>query len=329
MTNKNNSFYGSTPRSLLIFYVLVVYVFLQFCWWSYLLFDLNSEILILKEELLKYQGTETELPALNLKEKIAQKRLMIFGEGLVFLLLLGLGMLQTRRSFRRETRVANLQKNFLLSVTHELKSPIASVKLYLQTISKRELPREKQIELLTKAIDESNRLDHLVENILLAARIDNHKFQLVLEEVNLEEFVNTFLDSFETKAHIKIERKINSSGIVMADTQALHSIFTNLLENAVKYSESAPEIEVEITDLGDFTKVEVRDQGIGISELDKPLIFDKFYRSGNEETRRTKGTGLGLFIVNYLAELHQASIRALENTPKGTNFDIRFKNIHS
>jgi signal transduction histidine kinase len=115
----------------------------------------------------------------------------------------------------------------------------------------------------------------------------------------------------------------------MADTQALHSIFTNLLENAVKYSESAPEIEVEITDLGDFTKVEVRDQGIGISELDKPLIFDKFYRSGNEETRRTKGTGLGLFIVNYLAELHQASIRALENTPKGTNFDIRFKNIHS
>jgi two-component system, OmpR family, phosphate regulon sensor histidine kinase PhoR len=325
MLNLKSLLFKDTPRSLLIFYVLVVYVFLQFCWWSYLLFDLNAEILVLREQLARFSG-DAQLGAENiLKEKIAQKRLMIFGEGIVFLLLLSLGMMQTRRSFRRETNVARQQKNFLLSVTHELKSPIASVKLYLQTLSKRELSREKQQELLSKAIEEANRLDQLVENILLASRIDNHNFQLIEEDINLGEFLHDFIDSFELKAHKPILTNIASNIHISADSHALHSIFSNLFENAVKYSGEDLKIELSLSQVGNTANVIIKDNGIGISDEDKLRIFDKFYRVGNEETRKTKGTGLGLFIVNYLVKTQDAQIDVYNNSPKGSIFELRFK----
>lgn len=325
MVNFKSLLFRDTPRSLLIFYVLVVYVFLQFCWWSYLLFDLNAEIFLLKEQLARFSG-EVQLDAeKTLQNKIAEKRLMIFGEGLVFLLLLSLGMIQTRRSFKRETNVARQQKNFLLSVTHELKSPIASVKLYLQTLNKRELSREKQQELLVKAIDEANRLDQLVENILLASRIDNHNFQLIKEDINLSEFLHNFTDSFELKGHKPVFKNISSNIHVSADRQALHSILTNLFENAVKYSGEDLRIELNLSLVGSTAEVLIKDNGIGISDEDKLRIFDKFFRVGNEETRRSKGTGLGLFIVNYLVKSQDAQINVYDNSPKGSIFELRFK----
>ena len=134
---QKSGFINKTPRSLLIFYLLVVYVFLQFCWWYYLLFELNTEIYRLQELLALANGSSGVDVSAELSSKLSQKRMMIFGEGFVFLMLLSLGMIQTRASFRRETQAARQQKNFLLSVTHELKSPLASVKLYLQTLSKR------------------------------------------------------------------------------------------------------------------------------------------------------------------------------------------------
>ena len=113
---KSNNPFKNTPRSLLVFYVLVSYVVLQFCWWFYLLFDLNNQIYDLRISLSDfiYQGVESEL---ILSKKLSQKYWMILGEGLVFILLLLLGIIQTRKSFRRETRVIRQQKNFLLSVT--------------------------------------------------------------------------------------------------------------------------------------------------------------------------------------------------------------------
>ncbi|MEX1188860.1 MAG: HAMP domain-containing sensor histidine kinase [Bacteroidia bacterium] len=328
MKLRKPSLFKDTPRSLLIFYVLVVYVFLQFCWWSYLLFDLNAEIFLLKHEIALASGETSAGSSDLLDEKIAQKRMMIFGEGLVFLLLLSLGMIQTRRSFRRETRVAQQQKNFLLSVTHELKSPIASVKLYLQTLSKRELDRAKQQELLSKAIDEANRLDQLVENMLVATRIENHNFQLYTETLELEEFLSEFIEAFEQKSHIKIQKKVAKGVYIEADKQALHSIFSNLFENALKYSVNDPQIEVEMRVEGEFVIIQVKDAGIGIADADKARIFDKFYRVGNEETRKTKGTGLGLFIVSYLVQHHNAYISVLDNSPKGSIVELKFK-IHN
>ena len=320
---KSNNPFKNTPRSLLVFYVLVSYVVLQFCWWFYLLFDLNNQIYDLRISLSDFinHGVETEL---LLRKKLSQKHWMILGEGLVFILLLLLGIIQTRKSFRRETRVMRQQKNFLLSVTHELKSPIAAVKLYLQTLEKRDLERPKQIELLQKAIIESNRLDQLVENILVAAQIDNHVLLIQKEKSNLSEFIRNFINEFSDKYSIALESEIENDIFLSFDSIAFRSILVNLLENAVKYSHSAPEISVKLWTRSNSIFVSVADQGIGIQDEEKLRVFEKFFRSGNEETRQSKGTGLGLYIVKYLVEHHQGSISIRSNTPKGSIFELQF-----
>jgi signal transduction histidine kinase len=296
---------------------------LQFCWWFYLLFDLNNQIYDLRISLSDFinHGVETEL---LLRKKLSQKHWMILGEGLVFILLLLLGVIQTRKSFRRETRVMRQQKNFLLSVTHELKSPIAAVKLYLQTLEKRDLERPKQIELLQKAIIESNRLDQLVENILVAAQIDNHVLLIQKEKSNLSEFIRNFINEFSDKYSIALESEIENDIFLCFDSIAFRSILVNLLENAVKYSHSAPEISVKLWTKSNSIFVSVADQGIGIQDEEKLRVFEKFFRSGNEETRQSKGTGLGLYIVKYLVEHHQGSISIRSNTPKGSIFELQF-----
>jgi two-component system phosphate regulon sensor histidine kinase PhoR len=321
--NSQNGFLHRTPRPLLVFYLLVIYVFLQFCWWSYLLFDLNAEILTIREALAKQSGELISSEPLS--ERIAKKRLMIFGEGLVFILLLALGMIQTRRSFNREARVSRQQKNFLLSVTHELKSPLAAVKLYLQTLSKRELNRDKQLDVLGKASAEAGRLENLVENMLLAARIDNHAFLPAFESIDVSAELNQIVNDFEQRALIQIERIVPSGIFLSVDRQSFHSIVMNLLENALKYSSEVPEICLQLQSHSTGVSLRISDQGIGIAESDKARIFDKFFRAGNEETRKTKGTGLGLYIVHYLVALHNGSIRVSDNQPKGTVFEINFK----
>ena len=258
---KKPRFFENTPRSLLIFYVLVLYVVFQSCWWYYLLLDLNSQIFDLRSSLAGLLEYDVGLES-SLRQKLQQKQWMVFGEGLVFLLLLLLGFIQTRKSFKRETQVARQQKNFLLSVTHELKSPIASVKLYLQTLEKRELDRSKQIDLLQKAITETNRLDHLVENMLVAAQIENQALLIQPEEMDLSGFVSAFINEFEEKNQIKISGKRVSGLMIQADPLSMRSILVNLTENALKYGGSNPEIAINLSNDENHVVLQICDQGI-------------------------------------------------------------------
>ncbi len=313
-------------KPLFIFYVLVVYVFLQFMWWSYLLFDLNQEIFRLRNELEPLRDSGLAVDADLLKEQISKKRLMIFGEGLVFMLLLSLGILQTRRSFKREYQVARQQKNFLLSVTHELKSPVASVKLFLQTLGKRELEREKQLEIIERAVAETNRLDQLIGNMLMAAQLENHAFSIRPEPIDLSASVRVFVERINEKhpgkrVHLEAKERV----ITEADPDALESILLNLTENALKYSPENEPVWIRLSTDENKATLQVADRGPGVPEVEKRRIFEKFYRSGNEETRRHKGTGLGLYIVAILTALHQGSLRVMENPGGGSIFELRLK----
>src|ERR1041385_1669459 len=177
------------PRPLFLFYILVVYVFLQFGWWAYLLIRQNNEITVLQEQILENTKSNSLEAQKNLSDKLHKQWSMIFGEGSVFLVLLVLGIFRTRNSFKKEAALAAQQKNFLLSVTHELKSPLASVRLQLETIQKRELAADKQKEILLDAIEDTDRLNALVENILVAARLDNHSYAHHPEKINLSDEV--------------------------------------------------------------------------------------------------------------------------------------------
>jgi two-component system, OmpR family, phosphate regulon sensor histidine kinase PhoR len=314
-------------RPLVIFYLLVIYVLLQFSWWAYLLIELNKEVYRYKTEIVQLReratGSTTTTQTTfeyNLKERFA----MVAGEGLVFLAILIFGIYKTRDAFRKEVSLARQQKNFLLSITHEFKSPLAAVKLNLQTLQKRELDKEQQEHMITRALGETERIHNLIENALLAARIESHSFILQKEEFNFSDFVESVIKSrgipgMPAKTTIT---HLDKNIYVKGDTLALTSLLLNLIENAEKYSPADKQIIVSLKRKKSFAVLTIADQGNGVPDKEKSKIFEKFYRVGNEETRNTKGTGLGLYIVRHVAGLHRGTVTVKDNVPSGAVFEV-------
>ncbi|PKR79876.1 two-component sensor histidine kinase [Brumimicrobium salinarum] len=289
-------------QTALFFYILGVYVVLQFIWWGYHLIELSS--------------------AVNSANYQKNRIIMIIGEGLVFFVLLLLGLWKIRNSIQKEMRLSRRQNNFLLSVTHELKTPLTSNKLYLQTLLKRKaLKRPEQETLIQQAITENKRLEGMIENILTATRIENHRLQLNFETYNLSEQITQIVSKWSTNridVNLNLEKNISAK----VDLFIIETVLHNLLENAFKYAGDHPKIEVYLKKDKNIITWGVKDQGKGIPEKFKKDIFGKFIRLGNEETRVQKGTGLGLYIVKNLIVFHGDQITYLQNQPKGSHFKI-------
>ena len=291
-------------RTALIFYVLSVYVVVQFIWWGYHLIELTEEVV--KADAL-----------------ISKRVAMILGEGAVFLTLLLFGIWQIRRSIRKELKLSERQNNFLLSVTHELKTPLAANKLYIQTVTKRELSREQQNEILKKAIEENIRLEHMIDNILNASRLENNALRLERETFSLTLLIETVAKRFNTITRSEIVKSDCSPDIqINGDKFMIETILNNLIENALKYAGKEHDIIVYVSRQKNHIKFGVKDLGPGIQKELKSRIFQKFYRIGNEEVRTQKGSGLGLFIVSELVRMHRGEVQCIDNIPNGSNFQI-------
>jgi len=264
---------------------------------------------------------------INEKDELDRKTSMIIGEGAVFLLILIVGFFLTYRSLRKEVQVSAQQKNFLLAITHELKTPIASIKLYIQTLIKRELEGEKQQDILMRCVKDADRLNGLVENILLATKIDDDSFPLTKENLNLSEMMESIsLELLENSGrNVSLEFFIQPDVIFNGDKDAFTSIITNLVSNAFKYSPDESTICVTLVKKDSEVALSVSDEGVGVSRDETYKIFEKFFRSGNEETRKQKGTGLGLYIVKKMVNQHQGIIEVKRNKPKGSIFVASFR----
>jgi signal transduction histidine kinase len=287
------------------------------------LFDLNQEVASLKEQLIFSRGQLTD--GQWVRENLGQKRLMIVGEGLVFLFLLSLGIIQTRRSFKKETNLARQQNNFLLSITHELKSPLASIKLFIQTLEKRDIEKEKQKEMVKLALDEANRLDHLLENLLLTNRLDGEVFNVYPEKIDFTELIKETVARFSIThtSAVPFNLDLDESIYILADRTAIISVLENLMGNAIKYASESKFIHIELSREKDFALLRVIDQGSGIPDQLKKKVFEKFFRIENEETRRSKGAGLGLYIIKNLIVQQGGSIKVIDHNPKGAIFEVR------
>jgi len=309
-------------RPLVFFYLLVLYVLLQFSWWAYLLIELNSEVYEQRMEMIRNEGLPDD--ALILKQKLEERWLMVAGEGVVFLAILIFGIYKTREAFRKEFALARQQRNFLLSVTHEFKSPLAAVKLNLQTLLRRELPREQQNMMLNRAVSEADRINNLIENALLAARIDSKSYNFHKEDFNISDSLDSIVKSriIPGETNRKYFTDIEPNLYLCGDPFALASLFLNLIENAEKYSPENTDITVGLHSDRNHVIFTVADQGSGVPESEKTKIFNKFYRIGNEDTRKSKGTGLGLFIVKHIVSYHSGDIKVLDNHPTGAVFRV-------
>ncbi len=297
-------------RSLRILYVLAFYIALQLSWWGYHIVQLNSELFELK----------AETAGLANQSEFSTRVMMVIGEGTVFFILLALGFWYIKRTVSRELELARMEQTFLLSVTHELKTPIAAVKLNLETMKSRRLSEEQFAQLIAQALTETKRLQSLTENILLATRLDQQSGSLLRHPVNYSALVESEVGRFKKIFNTEILSKIAGDIFVKGDEQMLSAMVINLIDNAIKYSGDRIELTL-FTRTGEAI-LEVADFGTGVRLEDSQRIFEKFYRGGNEQSRTTKGTGLGLFIVRNVANLHagHASVRA--NSPKGSIFAV-------
>ncbi len=288
-------------KAFILFYIITLYVFAEMAWWGFLLIKAEPD-----------------------------RRAMVLGEGAVFLFLVVLGIFQMHKTLSRKEKLHHQQKNFLLSVTHELKSPLASIKLYLQTILKRDLDEEQRKSFINNSLKDIERLDDLVENMLLASKIENRSYSFPQTEFNFSELLTKVVDRLQVHSCSSqtIKACVTPNLYVKGDQIAITSVISNLIENAIKYSPACAEVLVSLVPQGDQILLEVADHGPGIPDGEKTRIFEKFYRIGNEDTRQTKGTGLGLYIVKKVLEMHQAQVSVSDNLPVGTKFEITFKQTH-
>lgn len=323
-----------TFKHRFIYYGLIFYVLAASIWWSYLLLNQNEKLCDARLDALRikevvYGGmTEKAFQESDIYQSLVsdfhRQKLMIIGEGSVFFVVLLIGMGFMNRGFRKEVSLARQQRNFLLSITHELKSPIASIKLALDTFMKRPNLKPEQIQLLTKgALTETERLHNLVNNILLAARIET-SFEISPEPLNFKDLITENLQQVRTKfPNVRFDfQSTDEFPMIHGDRFALNSIIVNLLENAVKYSPKGDEVSIRLHKTGKILNFDVADKGVGINDEDKERVFEKFYRVGNEDTRKTKGTGLGLFIVKNMIMAHKGTIEIMDNQPVGSIFKV-------
>ena len=273
------------------------------------------------------QSRHAELEGLKsaLKEDYKGQEWMILGEGLFLTIFLFFGIYLVDQGYRREVAAAKQRRNFLLSITHELKSPLASIQLILETFIKRNLEGESVKIFSKNALKETHRLHNLVNDLLLSARLEE-TYQPHFEELDLSFLIHELITEMQEKypeSNFSLEEEDNLPTI-QADRSGLNSVLSNLLENAIKYSKDVTNVNVHIKQNNKHLSVEIADQGIGIPDKEKKYVFEKFYRVGSEDTRTTKGTGLGLFIVKQIMKAHKGNIHILDNQPKGTIMRLCF-----
>jgi two-component system, OmpR family, sensor histidine kinase SenX3 len=260
---------------------------------------------------------------LNLREVV----LMVLG--MVFFALIITGLILNTIFLVREIRRSEQHDAFLNAVTHELKTPIASLKLYLDTLKSRDVSEEKRREFYEVMTADSDRLLNTVEQVLLASRsreigriTDVSELQVgdvirdaiaaVLARYNLDQSTIRFTESGDLET--------------IGDREELFTVFLNLLDNAVKYSPEDKKISIRAKPSATGTRIDIviRDSGIGIPSGDLKRIFRRFYRVAGAPSKNVKGTGLGLFIVQSIIKRHGGKIRAeSKGEGRGTTFFIQ------
>jgi len=262
----------------------------------------------------------------KIEQKYQRKLTQFIMEGLVFVGLMFWGIYYIYKVVTRRIDVNRQQNNFLLAITHELKTPVASIKLMLETLQKRQLPDQQRHDLLADTLNDTERLGKLVENILVATRIEGGHHNYHFEETNLAGVVEDTVSKFAkgTDKKQSVEALYNDEPFISADRLALGVALSNLLSNAIKYSPEGADLKVELKEQDEYVELNIYDRGQQIDPEEKTKIFEKFYRIGNEETRTNKGTGLGLYIVKQIISSHHATISILKRDGGGNIFAIYF-----
>jgi two-component system sensor histidine kinase CiaH len=318
-----------TKRLRFIFFVywfLLAYIIVALIWWFIALIQLNHQLAEYEISQLKQSDTQYNLLLQEINAVKKRKAAQYIGEGAIFLLLILSGAGFIYRAVRRQFKMGKDQQNFMMAITHELKTPIAITKLNLETLQKRKLEDSQQQRLIYNTIQEANRLNALCNNMLLASQIEAGAHPISKEEVSFSKLVTDCLNDFEIRYPQRtFTREVGPDIFINGDMLMLQMAVNNLIDNAIKYSPKESGVTIVLKKGDQHITLMVKDAGKGIDAEEKKKVFDKFYRVGNKATKGAKGTGLGLYLTKKIAAQHQANIFVTDNEPEGSNFTIVFK----
>ncbi len=233
--------------------------------------------------------------------------LMFASEGVFFLLIALAGFALIYRALAQQVRLRRQRATFLSAVTHELKSPLAALRLYLETLEAGRVGEEKRGAVLRNMADDVERLERLVSNLLRAGELDSGHIAPRLEPVDLGSLVARAVDDARErllKPGDALAAAVADGVVVRGDAELLRSVVDNLIDNAVKYSPPPRRIDVQVERHNGSAVLEVRDRGAGVDPETAASLFEPFSRGEDEMTRRTKGTGLGLYLVRGIVTAH-------------------------
>ena len=314
-----------------IYWLLLLYIIAALLWWFVSLQKQNRQVADLKIKQLTLSVSK-EIDSSLYSQKLAaiqheedRNFTKYVGEGSTFLALSILGAIFVFRSIRKQFLVQQQQQHFMMAVTHELKTPIAVAKLNLETLLKHHLDEEKQKKIIQMTLQETTRLNTLTNNILISSQLEGGGYSFSKDDLDFSHLFKDCIHDFKIRYPEKkfiehTEPEIELQG----DPFLLQMMINNLLENALKYSPKEKPVVCSLKRRGKEVLLNIIDEGPGIQDHEKKKVFEKFYRIGNEATRKTQGTGLGLYLCKKIAQDHNADISVTNNLPTGSNFVITF-----
>ena len=310
----------------LVYWFLLLYIISALIFWFIELQQQNRKMTSYKIQELRREDPLYQSKTDQIRFEDHNKTSQYIGEGSTFLLLILLGAIFVYRAVRRQFRLQQQQQNFMMAVTHELKTPIAVAKLNLETLQRYQLDETRKQKIIHSALQETDRLNTLANNILISSQLEGGGYSLSREDLDFSALTSQIARDFSSrftdrKWAVRVEPELTVTG----DTLLLQMLVNNLIENAMKYSPKDAEITIALKREGGFVVLRISDQGTGVAESEKKKIFEKFYRVGNEATRSAQGTGLGLYLCKKIAEDHQARITITDNQPRGSVFSVWFR----
>ena len=312
-----------------VYWILLSYIIIALVWWFLSLYTQNETMYSLRRQQLQTTSNSTSVNFQQQLDKINEERSIniakYIGEGGTFLALILLGAAYVYRLVRRQFRAQQQQQNFVMAITHELKTPISVSRLNLETLQRYKLDEEKREKLLHMTMHETLRLDDLINNILISSQLEGRSYRISKEDLNLSDLLNDVAHHFEMRySDRKLIKNVDADIDINGDALLLKLLVSNLLENANKYSPKDKPITIGLKENAESIELDVKDEGCGIRGEEKKNVFKKFYRIGDERTRTTKGTGLGLFLCKKIAADHGGNISIEDNSPQGSNFIVSF-----
>ena len=315
-------------RATVIYWLLLIYVLAALIWWFIALNLQNRQMAEYKLSLLSRNDSAYSQKVENIFSERDRMTTAYISEGLVFLFVILVGAIFLYSAVMRQIRIQKQQQNFMMAITHELKTPISIARLNIETLQKHSLDETKKEKILKSSLQEINRLNTLTGNILVSAQLEGGSYLFNKEELDFSLIVQECCQEFMSRFPNRPWKNHLEPGLfISGDPLLMKILVNNLIDNAVKYSPPASPITIDLKKQAGQGILELRDEGGGIPKKEYKRIFQKFYRVGNEDTRTTQGTGLGLYLCRKITKDHRMHLLVSDNYPRGTVFTIRFNLI--